>query len=72
MNWSPVSWDIPMFVKVPVVALMVCAVLAVVIGGFGLFINWIYVSFGDNAAAGTLLGSLGFGIVCLFTWAVLD
>lgn len=72
MNWSPVHWDVPMFVKVPAVALAVCAAVAGVLVPFGLFIGWLNSMFGEDVAVITVLCILGFVIVCLFTWLVLE
>lgn len=72
MNWSPVNWELPTAVKVPLVALIVCAFLALGGGAIVLSVMWIAATFGEDAAAFSVLGVIGFAIVCLFTWIALE
>lgn len=72
MRWSPIEWDLPMIIKVPLVALLFCVAVAVILGAIFLGVDLIADRWGEDAAAGTFIAAFGFGLVCLFTWIVLD
>lgn len=61
-----------MFVKVPVVALMVMAAFAVVCAVIGFTVSWVNATFGEDVTITVVLVTIIFAIVCLFTWIALE
>jgi len=72
MNWRVTNWEAPMLVKVLAVSTAICIALVVVVGGVILAINWVYENYGENVAAGVFFGVLGFVVVSLFTWMIME